>query len=125
MSGCFHVEILSFLYSFVSVVCYLHDYKQIFYFVFHTQLTSGLFQTFYWQHVLAPTVPSSSCGSTFNSLYYLRITYLNCTKVVNKGKVVPLCSIESLLGERRYSSYTFFTSALEGGVVSIMPQQRL
>jgi hypothetical protein len=32
-----------------------------------------------------------------------------------KGKVVPLCSIEARLGERRYSSYSFLTSALEGG----------
>jgi hypothetical protein len=30
-------------------------------------------------------------------------------------KVVPLRSIEAHLGERRYSSYYFFTSALEGG----------
>jgi hypothetical protein len=32
-----------------------------------------------------------------------------------KGKVVSLRSIESHLGERRYSSYSFLTSALEGG----------
>jgi hypothetical protein len=32
-----------------------------------------------------------------------------------KGKVVPLRSIEAHLGERRYSSYSFLTSALEGG----------
>jgi hypothetical protein len=32
-----------------------------------------------------------------------------------KGKLVPLRSIEALLGERRYSSYSFLTSALEGG----------
>jgi hypothetical protein len=32
-----------------------------------------------------------------------------------KGKVVPLGSIEALLGERSYSSYSFLTSALEGG----------
>jgi hypothetical protein len=29
--------------------------------------------------------------------------------------VVPLRSIEAHLGERRYSSYSFLTSALEGG----------
>jgi hypothetical protein len=29
--------------------------------------------------------------------------------------VVPLRSIEALLGDRRYSSYCFLTSALEGG----------
>jgi hypothetical protein len=32
-----------------------------------------------------------------------------------KGKAVPLRSTEALLGERRYSSYSFLTSALEGG----------
>jgi hypothetical protein len=32
-----------------------------------------------------------------------------------KGKVVPLRSIEAHLGDRRYSSYSFLTSALEGG----------
>jgi hypothetical protein len=32
-----------------------------------------------------------------------------------KGKVVPLRSIEAHLDERRYSSYCFLTSALEGG----------
>jgi hypothetical protein len=31
-----------------------------------------------------------------------------------KGKVVPLRSIEAHLGDRRYSSYSFLTSALEG-----------
>jgi hypothetical protein len=32
-----------------------------------------------------------------------------------KGKVVPLRSIEAHLGDRRYSSCSFLTSALEGG----------
>jgi hypothetical protein len=32
-----------------------------------------------------------------------------------KGKAVPLRSIEAHLGGRRYSSYSFLTSALEGG----------
>jgi hypothetical protein len=32
-----------------------------------------------------------------------------------KSKVVPLCSIQAHLGEMRYSSYSFLTSALEGG----------
>jgi hypothetical protein len=32
-----------------------------------------------------------------------------------KGEVVPLRSIEAHLGDRRYSSYSFLTSALEGG----------
>jgi hypothetical protein len=32
-----------------------------------------------------------------------------------KGKVVPLHSIEALLGDNSYSSYSFLTSALEGG----------
>jgi hypothetical protein len=32
-----------------------------------------------------------------------------------KGKLVPLRSIEAHLGDRRYSSCSFLTSALEGG----------
>jgi hypothetical protein len=38
-----------------------------------------------------------------------------CLSLVKKGKVVPLRSIEAHLGDRRYSSYSFLTSALEGG----------
>jgi hypothetical protein len=34
-------------------------------------------------------------------------------KSIVKGKVVPLRSIQVLLGEIRYSSYSFLTSALE------------
>jgi hypothetical protein len=33
----------------------------------------------------------------------------------SKGKAVPLRSIEAHLDDRRYSSYSFLTSALEGG----------
>jgi hypothetical protein len=33
----------------------------------------------------------------------------------SEGKAVPLRSIEAHLGDRRYSSYSFLTSALEGG----------
>jgi hypothetical protein len=36
-------------------------------------------------------------------------------KIKGKGKVVPLRSIEAHLGDRRYSSYSFLASALEGG----------
>jgi hypothetical protein len=32
-----------------------------------------------------------------------------------KGKAVPLHAMEALGGERRYSSYSFSTSALDGG----------
>jgi hypothetical protein len=32
-----------------------------------------------------------------------------------KGKAVPLRSIEAHLGDRRYSSYSSLTSAVEGG----------
>jgi hypothetical protein len=35
--------------------------------------------------------------------------------VKGKGKVVPLRSIQAHLVDRRYSSYSFLTSALEGG----------
>jgi hypothetical protein len=37
----------------------------------------------------------------------------HCSK--GKGKAVPLRSIEAHLGDRRYSSCSFLTSALEGG----------
>jgi hypothetical protein len=36
-------------------------------------------------------------------------------KLKGKSKVVPLRCIEAHLGDRRYSSYSFLTSALEGG----------
>jgi hypothetical protein len=39
-------------------------------------------------------------------------------------KAVPLRSIEAHLGERRYSSYSFLTSALEGGEWSASPPGR-
>jgi hypothetical protein len=48
-----------------------------------------------------------SGNSCFHCLYTL-----NNDK---KGKVVPLRPIEAHLGDRRYSSYSFLTSALEGG----------
>jgi hypothetical protein len=35
--------------------------------------------------------------------------------MVEKGKVVPLQAMGAHLGDRRYSSYSFLTSALEGG----------
>jgi hypothetical protein len=38
-----------------------------------------------------------------------------CAHRGKKGKAVPLRSIQAHLGERRYSSYSFLTSALEGG----------
>jgi hypothetical protein len=34
---------------------------------------------------------------------------------IKKGKAVPLHAMEALGGERRYSSYSFSTSALDGG----------
>jgi hypothetical protein len=38
------------------------------------------------------------------------------TKIVRPGKeAVPLHAMEALGGERRYSSYSFSTSALDGG----------
>jgi hypothetical protein len=42
----------------------------------------------------------------------------NIMKGKGKSKVVPLRSIEAHLGDRRYSSYSFLTSAPEGGGVS-------
>jgi hypothetical protein len=41
--------------------------------------------------------------------------YSQALHIKSKGKVVPLRSIEAQLGERKYSSYSFLTSALEGG----------
>jgi hypothetical protein len=41
------------------------------------------------------------------------VVSLLCSKV--KNEVVPLRSIEAHLGDRRYSSYSFLISALEGG----------
>jgi hypothetical protein len=38
-----------------------------------------------------------------------------CYNSVKKGKAVPLRSIEAHLGDRRYSSCSFLTTALEGG----------
>jgi hypothetical protein len=35
--------------------------------------------------------------------------------IVKKAKAVPLHTTEALAGERRYSSYSFLTSALDGG----------
>jgi hypothetical protein len=40
------------------------------------------------------------------------LSVVSCKK---KGKVVPLRSTQAPLGDRRYSSYSFLTSALEGG----------
>jgi hypothetical protein len=34
---------------------------------------------------------------------------------IKKGKAVPLHAMEALGGERKYSSYSFTTSALDGG----------
>jgi hypothetical protein len=57
-------------------------------------------------------------------LYLYQVLYLYCDVFhilalyyggYKKGKVVPLRPIEALLGDRRYSSYSFLTSALEGG----------
>jgi hypothetical protein len=56
---------------------------------------------------------------TFMSLFFPSLRCCNDSMVVmtdvKKGKVVPLRSIEAYFGERRYSSYSFLTSALEGG----------
>jgi hypothetical protein len=49
---------------------------------------------------------SSSNSKTTSKIYGVTI---------EKVKVVPLRSIEAHLGDRRYSYYSFLTSALEGG----------
>jgi hypothetical protein len=50
-------------------------------------------------------------------MQYLRLQFnvINSVTALLKGKVVPLRSIEAHLGDRSYSSYSFLTSALEGG----------
>jgi hypothetical protein len=55
-------------------------------------------------HSPFPTIPPSSKSSASKT----------CRKWGKKGKVVPLRSIEAHLGDRRYRSYSFLTSALEG-----------
>jgi hypothetical protein len=49
----------------------------------------------------------------------LKYVVIICHRTYNmgivKGKVVPLRSLEAHFGDRRYSSYSFLTSALEGG----------
>jgi hypothetical protein len=68
--------------------------------------------------------------SRYNSLWlwsmkYATVVWSQCSKGKKKDKVIPLRSIEVLLGDRRYSSYSFLTSALEGGwVVSITLRPR-
>jgi hypothetical protein len=47
--------------------------------------------------------------------YNLIVLFSNLFLCIKGKKVVPLCSIEVHLGERRYSTYSFLTSALEGG----------
>jgi hypothetical protein len=42
------------------------------------------------------------------------LIFISLNAVKKKEKIVPLRSIEVHLGERRYSSYSFLTSALEG-----------
>jgi hypothetical protein len=56
-----------------------------------------------------PTVTPATIVTDFSSKFQMLVY---CYK---KGKVVPLSSIEAHLGDRRYSSYSFLTSALEGG----------
>jgi hypothetical protein len=49
----------------------------------------------------------------------------NCSRIkyyVCKSKVDPLHAMDGAWRERRYSSYSFLTSALEGGVVSMTPR---
>jgi hypothetical protein len=56
---------------------------------------------------------------TSDSKYFVTILNMLLRSTRNRlpgcKKVVPLRSIEAHLGDRRYSSYSFLTSALEGG----------
>jgi hypothetical protein len=44
--------------------------------------------------------------------------------LASRGKSSPATRHEGAWGERRYSSYSFLTSALDGGVVSVTPRPR-
>jgi hypothetical protein len=46
------------------------------------------------------------------------MSVLSTSKSKKKSKAVPLHAMEARGGERRYSSYSFLTSALDGGVWS-------
>jgi hypothetical protein len=48
----------------------------------------------------------------------VKVSQLPLPTTVVKGKAVPLCTPWRRLGERRYSSYSFSTSALDGGECS-------
>jgi hypothetical protein len=56
-------------------------------------------------------LPCISCHIT---MFPLLIPLCQCLNTVQKGKSVPLHAMEELGGERRYSSYSFSTSALDG-----------
>jgi hypothetical protein len=72
-------------------------------------------------HLSGIEPPSHSCPVHSQTLYWL--SYSGSRKVrVEWGKAVPLHAMEALGGERRYSAYSFLTSAPDGViVVSIMP----
>jgi hypothetical protein len=70
-----------------------------------------------WRRVTSKQTPCSvqCCVATRSVSFELNIfAHLQYSKG-KKGKVVPLRSIEAHLGDRRYSSYSFLTSELEGG----------
>jgi hypothetical protein len=46
---------------------------------------------------------------------YFCLSLVPFNKGKGKGKAVPLHAMEALGGERRYSSYSYLTSALDGG----------
>jgi hypothetical protein len=67
-------------------------------------------------------LPSETLVTTYKTkLYYKQehsrrlYIYIYIYIKAKKDKAVPLLSIEAHLGDRRYSSYSFLTSALEGG----------
>jgi hypothetical protein len=67
-------------------------------------ILSGFRQIFNRLHVL------NRCNYKLNVIKKYITVVPQC-----KGEAVPLRSIEAHLGDRRYSSYSFLTSALEGG----------
>jgi hypothetical protein len=53
-----------------------------------------------------------------SSVFKFTFLEVRVEKALKKGKAVPLHAMEALEGERRYSSYSFSTSALDVGELS-------
>jgi hypothetical protein len=62
------------------------------------------------------SLPYKNPGKKQNNTCWIKLSTMNqCVCVCIKSKAVPLHAMEAHGGERRYSSYSFLTSALDGG----------